>query len=580
MSWKNLPEAPAPQTARLMRELGVSPIVARLLARLGFDDPALAKNFLRSDIRQVDDPSRITHLDEAVARISQAIDRKEKIVIFGDYDVDGVTAVAVLVLALRQLGAAPRYAGPRRLSEGYGLSQAALDRVLSEGRPDLFITLDCGTNSVEPIAYLRAKGVDVIIADHHRAKGCGEADATIVNPHVYDQPDEPWTHLCAVGLAFKLVHGLRRLRRAQEDPRAKDMRLIDFLDLVAMGTIADLVPLRFENRIYTRYGLEMLRRRQRAGLAALLDSCGIEPAQPLLPTDVSFRLGPRINASGRLDDATIAVELLLCPNPANCRAMANQLNEFNRERQEKERQVTEQAKQMIEANGFDKDPALVLYGEDWHPGVVGIVAGKLARHYGRPCIVLGRESPGIAKGSGRSIHSINLVDVLSRCKERLINWGGHPMAVGVSLACEGVDDFRKELIHLIQCTEHCPECCEPPLEIAAWVDVSQVGEDLLNDIECMAPFGEGNPEPIFGVRNVTLPYPPEIFGEVNYRFFLPATPPRRGLSVVAWRKANHRPPANEPIELALRLSWNYYNGRQYPQAELLDWRPAQQTNRE
>ncbi len=575
MFWKTLPEATAPQTDRLTRELGISPIVACLLTRLGFDDPALAKHFLHADVRHLDDPSRISHLDEAVARISRAVDEGQSVVVFGDYDVDGVTAVAVLVLALRHLGASPRYAVPRRLSEGYGLSQAAVDRVLADGKPDLFIALDCGTNSVEQTAYLRMQGVDVIIADHHRAKECGEADATIVNPHVYDAPDEPWTHLCAVGLSFKLVHGLRRLRREQGDPKAAELRLIDFLDLVAMGTIADLVPLRHENRIYTRYGLEMLRRRQRAGLGALLDSCGVAEGQPLLPTDVSFRIGPRINASGRLDDATIAVELLLCPDPAACREMAAQLNEFNRERQEKERLVTRQANEMIEANAFHKDPVLVLYGDDWHPGVVGIVAGKLARQYARPCVVLGKEPCGIAKGSGRSVPALNLVDILAHCKERLLSWGGHPMAVGISLSCEEVDAFREELVRVVKLAKDCPQCEPAALEISMWIEPSQVGEELLHDIECLAPFGEGNPEPIFGVRGVVLAHPPEMFGEANYRFFLPGGPQQRGVSVVAWHKADNVPPAGQPLDLALRLSWNYYNKRQYPQAELLDWRPSQ-----
>jgi len=574
MSWKNLPEPPAPQIARLTDGLGVSPVVARLLARLGFDEPDHAKRFLSSDIAHLDDPSRICHLDDAVARLSDAIDRKEDILVFGDYDVDGVTAVAVLVLALRHLGAEARYAVPRRLSEGYGLSQAAIERVLEPGKPHVFVTMDCGTNAVEQIAFLKAQGIDVIIADHHRSKeDCRPMGAIIVNPHVFDAPDEPWTHLCAAGLSFKLVHGLRRVRRNRADPRAETLRLVDFLDLVAMGTIADLVPLRYENRIYTRFGLEMLRRRNRAGLDALLSACGIEPGQPLMPSDVSFRLGPRINASGRLDDATIAVELLLSPHAKDCRQMAEQLNEFNRERQEKERLVTTEAQQMITDNGYDKDPVLVLYKEDWHPGVVGIVAGKLSRQYARPCVVMGLESKGVAKGSGRGIHALNLVEILSHCKERLLSWGGHPMAVGVSLRVEEVDAFRQDIVRAVRACEGCPDGdCGCGIEIAAWVQPEQIGEELLNDIECMTPFGEGNPEPIFGVRGIVLSYPPEVFGDGNYRFYLPAVAPKRGISVVAWRKADRMPPARVPLELALRLSWNFYNGRQYPQAELIDWR--------
>ncbi len=575
MPWNTLPEPPQELIDQLIEKLSVSPVVARLLARLGFDDPDQADEFLNCSINRLDDPSRISHLDDAVGRISRAIDQRQDILVFGDYDVDGVTAVALFVLVLRHLGARPRYAVPRRLSEGYGLSHEALDRVLKDGNPDLFVTLDCGTNSVDQIARLRKLGIDVIIADHHRSKEGREADATIVNPHVYDGENEPWTHLCAVGLAFKLAHGLRRLRRAQGDPNAQSLRLVDLLDLVAMGTIADLVPMRRENRIYTRFGLQMLGQRKRAGIHALLESCNISAGQPLNPTDVSFRLSPRINASGRLDDASIAVELLLSSDGQQCAELANQLNEFNKERQEKERLVTQDALRMIEEGGFSSDPAFVLYGEHWHPGVVGIVAGKLSRQFGRPCVVLGKEGDALAKGSGRGVHSLNLIDILTHCKDLLQNWGGHPMAVGVSLHCKDIDTFRARLIETMhrECggLEHTDEV---PVDISVWLPVEQINQELLEDIETLSPFGEGNPEPVFGVRAVQLPFPPEVFGEGNYRFYLPAAQQRRGLCVVAWRKAAKLPPASQPIDIALRIFCNFYNGRQYAQAELIDWRPC------
>lgn len=574
MSWKNLPDPPSSQIERLTEAIGVSPTVARLLARLGFTKPERAKKFITADIAQLDDPSRVSHLEDAVARICQAIDQQEQILVFGDYDVDGVTAISILILALRHLGANPRYAVPRRMTEGYGLSQAAIDRMLVGGKPQLFIALDCGTNAAEPIAFLRAMGTDVIIIDHHRSnKTTPPQDCILVNPHVFDAPDEPWTHLCAAGLAFKLVHGLRRARRAQNDPKADTLRLIDFLDLVAMGTIADLVPLQYENRIYTRFGLEMLKQRKRPGVDALLTACGIAQDQPLMPSDVSFRIGPRINASGRLDDATIAVELFLSTHAHDCHKMAAQLNDFNRERQEKERLVTEQAQQMVEINGYEKDPVFLLYGEDWHPGVVGIVAGKLSRQYARPCIVLGQESKGIAKGSGRGIHALNLVEILSRCKDLLLSWGGHPMAVGVSLEVSNINTFREAIIRTVTECQGCPDGdCGCDVEIAAWLQPADIGEDLLHDLEGLMPFGEANPEPIFGVRNMVLTSPVEIFGDGNFRFYIKGTPPRRGISVVAWRKADRLPPVGTPFEMAVRISWNFYNGRQYPQAELIDWR--------
>lgn len=564
---------PAEQIAALASALGVSPVLAELLLRAGQSAPEAAADFLKPALARLADPFELKNLDLATARLRRALAAGESIVVLGDYDVDGVTSTALLVTILRRFGANPTFVVPRRMEDGYGLSRSAIDRALEPGKPHLFIALDCGTNSVAEVEYLHSIGVDVIVVDHHRSKETPLAHGILINPHVHELPgDDAWRNLCTVGLVFKLVHGLVKEMRAEGSAIAESIKLRDYLDLVALGTVADLVPLQAENRILASYGLRTLKEAARPGLRALMDVAGVRPGQDLMPVDISFRLGPRINASGRLADAALSVELILSEDARFCRETAQQLDDFNRERQDIERGITEEADRLIEAEYLDQ-PGIVLYADGWHPGVVGIVAGRVTRKYHRPCIVLGNEG-ALAKGSGRSVDGINLVEVLGGCADLLDSWGGHPMAVGVALTKARLDAFRVRFAEGVRAWTG-GRAAEPELEIAAWLTPGQINEKLMDELGQLHPFGQANPEPRFGLRGVVLRQRPDVFKGVHFRFVLEVGDNRRRLFGVAWKLAHRLPPTDQPIDMAVELAWNHFNGRRTLQLEMIDWRMSE-----
>jgi single-stranded-DNA-specific exonuclease len=568
MRWNYKP-VDAEQTAALARSLDTAPIVAELLLRNAVSSPDEAARFLTPALASLGDPFLLGNLTEAVERLLLARRLQQSIVVLGDYDVDGVCSTAILVSLLRRLGLNPRYIVPRRAAEGYGLSRTSIDRALEVGLPDLFIALDCGTNSGEEVAYLKSRGIDVLIVDHHRSTEAAAVGAVLINPHVYPQTgDEAWRYLCTVGLVFKLAHGLLKRLRLENDPVALSIVLKDYLDLVAMGTIADLVPLTGENRIFARHGLRVLAETQRPGLLALMQVAGLKTEQGLVPTDISFRLGPRINASGRLADAALSVDLLLTADREFAETTARQLDDLNRERQEIERQITDRAERYAEED-YKTASGLVLFDEAWHPGVVGIVAGRVSRKYNRPAIVLGNEGE-FAKGSGRGITGFNLVEILAACSGCLESWGGHPMAVGISLKKSRLAEFRAQFDEVIQRTRN-GAATDLAVELSGWLQGTDLTEQLMGQLAQLHPFGMGNPEPIFGVRGVRLRTKPSVFKEQHFRFTAEDDLGRR-VSGVAWKLADRLPPVGPALELAIQLNWNYYNGRQTLQLELHDWR--------
>ncbi len=570
MRWTYTP-LPAAEVEALSRRAGFSPVLAELLLRGGLGDDADAARFLRPALAEINDPFLLSNLEEAVARLRAALDAREQIVVLGDYDVDGVSSTALLVSILRRFGANPRYVVPRRMEDGYGLSRSAIDRALEQGKPHLFIALDCGTNSHDEVEYLFSLGIDVLVIDHHRSKEKPLERGILINPHVFPgEDDAAWRNLCTVGLVFKLAHGLVKRLREDNNPMALSIKLRDYLDLVAMGTVADLVPLTGENRIFARFGLRILQGAERPGLRALMQVAGVRPGQDLMPVDISFRLGPRINASGRLADAALSVDLLLSEDLQFCDETARQLDAFNRERQDIERQITEEAERLIE-DRFSDSPGIVLFGENWHPGVVGIVAGRVTRKYNRPCVVLGNEGD-TAKGSGRSIDGVNLVEVLGRCSDQLSSWGGHPMAVGVALPKVNLDAFREQFAAAVRAHSG-DDLIEAELSIAAWLPLDQVREQLMDELEQLHPFGQANPEPVFGLHGIVLRQRPEVFKQLHFRFQI-EEPRGRRLFGVAWKLAHRLPPGGVPLDLAVKLTWNYFNDRKLLQLELIDWRPS------
>ncbi|MEQ1858405.1 MAG: single-stranded-DNA-specific exonuclease RecJ [Chthoniobacteraceae bacterium] len=497
------PEALDPTAvAALSRQLGVPELTASLLMRRGHGDPAVAAAFLDPRLKSLRDPFLLPAMETAIARVCAAIDRHEKIALYGDYDVDGVTSIALLCRVLRASGAEPACFLPHRIDEGYGLSADGLARCLDEHHPRLLIAVDCGTTAVAEIAMLREKGVDVIVLDHHSAAGSLPDCLALVNPKCGSETDH---HLCSAGLAFKFAHALFKRRPVP----GFDLR--DLLDLVALGTVADLVPLIDENRIFVKHGLLRLADSRWAGLRALSEVAGLRP--PLNGGHVAFGLGPRLNAAGRLGTALKSLELLLTDDPAVARSISQELDEQNRERRAVEEQVFLEAEEQI-AGWFDacRHAAIVAGSPKWHPGVVGIVASRLVRRHHRPTIVVSFSGEGAGKGSGRSIDGFSLVTALNRCDAQLERHGGHDMAAGVSLMPDRFDHFRDAFLAVAHESLDA-EKLRPRIHLDAELPLRQVTLPLLSHVENLAPFGSGHRQPIFYARGVSLSAPPRVLKE-------------------------------------------------------------------
>lgn len=568
MLWTTI-ETNETHAGELSAALNVSKVLGQLLAQRHLKTVESAEAYLRPRFAHLDDPFEIKNLSAAVKRIEQAIEQRESVVVFGDYDVDGITSTVQLVSMLRRFDLNPQFCVPLRMDEGYGLSLEAIDRALRGDTPNLFVVVDCGTNSHEQIRYLRGLGCDVIIIDHHQTKTMAPEDCIFINPHVNDAETAPWRDLCTAGLVFKLLHGLLKSRRAAGDQRVEGLQLKDYLDLVAMGTIADLVPLRAENRILSWYGLRHLRANGRSGIVALARVSGIDADQEMTSSDISFKLAPRINASGRLADATLPITLLLNEDTEVSRQIAQELDGINSERQNIQQVIAAEAERRAMAE-FADAPGIVLFGRDWHPGVVGIVASQVSRRFHKPCVILGAEGE-IAKGSGRSVADVNLVEVFGYCADLLETWGGHPMAAGISLQASNVDGFTRKYLEALQ-TLYPEGLAEPSLTLSAWLEVDDLNEGLLNELDRLHPFGQENREPVFGLKNVILDEPPMPFGECHFRFYLTDS---KGKSIagVAWRMQDI-PRAGQPIDLAVRFAWNHWRNRRTPQLTLIDWKPT------
>ncbi len=564
--WEYNPQ-PAKSVGALRKQLQISHATAELVVRAGFDCPDSAREFLHPRLSRISCPFEIPNLQKAAERICQALDHGQRIVICGDYDVDGVTSTALLVDFLKQFGNYAKFIVPLRLEEGYGLTRKTAERAMDCGeKADLFIALDCGTNSVDEAAFIQSQGCDLIIVDHHQSKQKLPEGVLLVNPHVEGNGSD--SDFCTVGLVFKLTHGILKLKRDQKDPTAFNITLRDYLDIVSMGTIADLVPLTRENRIFTRIGLKALSNTKRKGLGSLMRVSGMNAQHGVKPVDVSFKLGPRINASGRLADASLAVELLLSDDSAFCMETSLKLDSFNRERQEIERSIVEEAKRQVERTQADKS-GLVVFGKNWHPGVVGIVASRLSRDYDRPCIVLGKEGD-LAKGSGRSVEGVNLVQALSGFSDRLESWGGHPMAVGVNIQIEFIEELCSYFHEAIEAANAAP-AYEKTLEVATYLELENITPQFMDEFDFLQPFGQENPEPIFATRSIRFRQRPKIFKDAHFRFSL-SDKYGRPLQGVAWNLANRVPKTDTLVDIAYRLAWNSFGRQKALQLELVDWK--------
>ena len=527
-------------------EICGSECIARLLLRKGFRCAEEVDAFLRPRLGSLSDPFLLPQMRAAVSRILDALQRRERIVLFGDYDVDGVTSLALLAEMLRAYGSPPELFLPLRMEEGYGLSPESIERCLGQHRPQLLIAVDCGTSSSKEIADLRKRGVDVIVFDHHEPKSALPDCIAIVNPKTTESGFE---YLCSVGIVFKLCHALLKTRPLPEfDLKSK-------LDLVALGTVADIVPLRAENRILVQRGAIEIARTSRVGLRKLIQVAGVRP--PILPEDIGYRLGPRLNAAGRLSTAEKSLRLLLTDDDSEATMLAAELDRQNRERQEVEKQIFELATEKLKER-FDAtyDAAIVVGARDWHQGVLGIVASRIARRYHRPTIVIGFDENGIGKGSGRSIEGLNLVEALSRCAERLDKFGGHEMAAGLALHEENFDlfaeAFRKAAREVLS-----EEALQPCVRLDHELAFTEIDMDFLRWHEMLQPFGNGNTQPLFLAREVEPVALPRVVNEKHLIFRL-RQGNRHRRAVFFDGVANPLPPT--PWDIAFRIRADEYEG--------------------
>ncbi len=563
LRWEHLP-CNDEEARTLGAALGLHPAVARLLCLRGLGDPDVASRFLNPSLDQLYDPFRLADLRTAVERIERAIASNERIAIHGDYDVDGITSTVMLRRLLEMLGAECVHFIPERLRDGYGLQPAAIERLKSEG-VHLIISVDCGIRGTEAALKARDLGVDLIITDHHEPEGTLPPALAVINPKRADcvYPDK---NLAGVGVALKLVQAL-----CQRAGRGK--WLPAFVKIAAIGTLADVVPLVGENRVIAKIGLDSLTNgRHTVGLRALLDASGLT-GKTIDSYQVSFILAPRVNAAGRMSTPDIATRLLLATDGAaidEARALAQQLNDENLRRQQEEADLVAQARKAI-----DTDPAigghnvLVIAGEGWHRGVIGIVASKLVDAYHKPAVVLSIDGD-VAHGSCRSIPDFDMLDALERCHELFLRFGGHKQAAGLTMEAARVPEFRARInAHADEVLE--PDQLRPRLRIDGPLNLKHITPDFVDGLNALAPFGCGNPRPVFHAMPVEIVDGPRPLKERHLKMTFRQD--GRSFRAIAWRAAERAAFLTENragVNLAFSLEQNQYQGETYLELSVAD----------
>jgi single-stranded-DNA-specific exonuclease len=550
---------------RLAGALGLHPLAARVLAARGLGDPLGAEAFLASRLQNLPDPFSMKGMDAAVARLVRAIETGERIACYGDYDVDGVTSTALLAGFLRAAGADAITYVPHRLVEGYGLNEAAVGRLAREG-VRLLVTLDCGITAAVEVRAAAALGVDAIVVDHHTVPVELPAAAAILNPHqsgcAYPSKD-----LAAVGVTFALAMALRRAlrERGRFGPARPEPNLKDALDLVALGTVADVVPLVGANRILVRWGLEALGRSRRAGVRALKRVAGIAEGTPVSAGQVGFRLAPRINAAGRLDDAGRGVRLLLAEDAVEAGALAEELDRENQTRQEIERRILAEATEDAAARVRAGARGLVLAREGWHAGVVGIVASRIVERFHRPAVLVAL-ADGAGKGSGRSVEGFHLYDALAACAPHLARYGGHRHAAGVTVERERLGAFSAAFeAHAAERLSE--DDLVPRCRIDGWVDEADVTPRAAEDLARLAPFGAGHPEPLFALRGAPARARTVGAGGAHLKFALGS------LDAIGFGLGERLAACGGPVEAAFSIGFDEWDGARRLQLRVRDLRP-------
>jgi single-stranded-DNA-specific exonuclease len=558
------PQLPDEQAvANLAAELRLPIAICRLLCQRGYGDVEPAKRYLRPRLDQLHDPSLLLDLDRAVERLARAIRARELIMVHGDYDVDGMCSTALLLRAIKQFGGRAVPFIPRRLEDGYDLSMSGVNAAIAAGARVL-ITCDCGTNALEPVAAACAAGIDVIISDHHLPGGPLPKCVAVLNPKRpgCEYPDKD---LAAVGVAFKIALALAKALGESEEP------VLRMLDLVALATIADIAPLRGENRVMARYGLRRLAASPIPGLRALIRAAGIE-GKPLTAGRVGFILAPRLNAVGRLGHALRGVELLMTEDDHEANSIARELEELNRRRQELDRATLRDASHMIDALDLDSTYGIVLGGQGWHPGVIGIVASRLVEEVCRPVVLVALDGE-TGKGSGRSISGFDLHGALTECADLLIRFGGHKAAAGVTVATERMQEF-KERFNEVARSRLTPDDLVPEVRVDLDIALGEATPDLEALLRHFEPFGAGNATPVLAASGVRIAEPPRVLRNGHLKLRLAADGTQ--LDAIGWGMADIAPrlSTSTPLDVAFRLERDEWNGVSRLQARLADVRES------
>lgn len=519
--------------------------IAQVLSARGIP-PEESEVFLEPRLEDLNDPFLMRDMDKAVERIMRAIKESQKIMVHGDYDVDGVTSLSLLYRNLTNIGLQVVPYIPDRFTEGYGLSSQGIEKAKEEGI-SLIITVDCGITALKEIEMAREYGIDVIVTDHHEPHETLPEATAIINPKV---DDYPFKDLAGVGVAFKLLEALYRKLSLNLNHLYWD------LDLVALGTVADIVPLVKENRVFVYFGLKILEKSKKAGIKSLKSITGLNGKME--PWHISFILAPRLNAAGRLNHAIEAFKLLSTKDGIEALQIARELDRTNKERQGIERKILSEAEKMVRRMDLDKDWVIVLGSEDWHEGVIGIVASKLVEQYNRPTILLSFAGD-IGKGSGRSIHNFNLFNALLDLEKYLISFGGHKMAAGLRLEKENLRDFRHALNRLAK-ERLKKEHFEPELYIDGEIKLSDINEDVLPIYRKLSPFGMGNPQPVFMVKNVTVKNDIRVMKDRHISFTLKQEHMER--RAIAFDAIDKREiiQSGRPLDFAVQVSENTRTG--------------------
>jgi single-stranded-DNA-specific exonuclease len=538
-TWHLLPHDPA-VLERLAAALQVSPVVAQLLLNRNLREPEPARRFLTAPLVDLHEPALLPGVTEAAERLHAAVRHGRRICVYGDYDVDGVTGTAILVQGLRLLGAQVEFYVPNRLEEGYGLNCEALGQI-ARGGAALVVTVDCGIGSLVEAEEARRLGLELVITDHHEFKEQLPAAAALVHPRL-PGGTYPFGGLSGSGVAFKVAWALCQTVSSSQrvEPRFREY-LLDSMTLAALGTVADVVPLHDENRIFVRHGLTRLRKSPGVGLQALLESAGLDAKAGFSAADIGFSLAPRLNAAGRLGCARLAVELLTTPSRQRAVDLARYLEEQNKKRQQMERHILAHARQKLEEYDLERTPALVLESADWHPGLIGIVAGRLVDLYARPVLLIAlpdQSSPG--HGSGRSIPGFKLHEALQACGDGLLSHGGHAAAAGFKIAPDAVAGFRERFC--AYAADHFSS--GPPaarLVIDAEVPLSVLTPGLLEALAQLEPYGAHNPQPLFLAGGLQVAGEPRLIGAGDRHLTFRVRQHGRDMRVIAFGMADRAP---------------------------------------